>query len=271
MASRKRTANERFHDRYAGVYESRYTSAYWDIYDAVTWEHMRRFLPSDLSARVLDAGCGAGKWGLKLAKSGFRVTLSDLSQKMLDQAAKKAERLGLLDRVEFHKGDLEELEGLPDAAFGFATAQGDPLSLVERPARALNALARVCAPGAVVVLSVDNRWAGIDHYMARGDLNELERFLKTGRTEWLADRKQDRFPMHMFWPDELRQSLERHGFEVLDMLGKTVFARRDADLSAFEAPRLRARLVQLELRYGRRPEALGRAAHIQVAARRVGE
>ena len=269
MAKRQRSKNEAFHDRYASIYDSRYTgNPYWEVYDAVTWAHMRRFLPADLSTRVLDAGCGTGKWGLRLAKSGYRVTLSDLSQKMLDQAANKAEQMGVADRVELCKADLATLEGLPDAAFDFIVAQGDPLSLVDKPQQAMKAVARVAAPAGIVVASVDNRWAGVDHYLERGDLRELDRFLKAGQSQWHGNREESRFPLHMFWPRELCAGLEAQSFEVLDVLGKTVLVTRHTDLSLYNSPAAQKRLVQLELRYGREREALGRAAHLQIAARR---
>ena len=268
MAKRRKPAAEAFHDRYASIYDSRYSgNPYWQIYDAVTWEHMRRFLPADLSTRVLDVGCGTGKWGLRLAKSGYRVTLSDLSQKMLDQAATKAEQMGVADRVEFHKGDMARLDGLDDDAFNFVVAQGDPLSCVERPSQAVKALARVTAAGGVLVASVDNRWAGVAHYLSTGDLRELDQFLKTGKSLWQAEQAENRFPLHMFWPGELRRSLEQHGFEVLDVLGKTVLVGRHTDLAPYESPAAQKRLVKMELHYGRQPDAWGRAAHLQVAAR----
>lgn len=269
MAKPKKSAAEAFHDRYANVYDSRYSgSPYWEIYDAVTWEHLRKFLPADLSTRVLDVGCGTGKWGLRLAKSGYQVTLSDLSQKMLDQAERKAEAMGLTDRVTFHKADVTTLEGLANECFGFVMAQGDPLSCVERPARALKAIARVMQPGGVLVASVDNRWAGIGHYLAHGDWRGLERFLKSGQTVWLAADKASQFPLHMFWPEELRETFEAQGLEVLDMLGKTVIVTRQTETAEIADRDVQRRLVALELRYGRDPAALGRAAHIQVAARK---
>ena len=271
MAKRGKSKNEAFHDRYAAIYDSRYSGKpYWEIYDAVTWEHMRRFLPPDLSTRVLDVGCGTGKWGLRLAKSGYRVTLSDLSQKMLDQAAKKSEQMGVADRVEFHKGDMATLEGLEDAAFGFVVAQGDPLSCVERPGQAVKAVARVTAPGGVFAASVDNRWAGVDHYMAASDLRELDQFLKTGKSVWHGDSTESRFPLHMFWPDELRRTLEKHGFEVAEVLGKTVLVGRQTDLALYSSPAAQKRLVKMELRLGRQPDAWGRAAHLQIVARLQG-
>jgi len=271
MAKRRKSAAEAFHDRYANIYDSRYTgNPYWEVYDGVTWEHLRRFLPEDLSTRVLDVGCGTGKWGLRLAKSGYQVTLSDISQGMLDQAARKAEEMAFTNRVAFHKGDLATLDGLPDRHFGFVVAQGDPLSCVERPARAIKAVARVTAPGGVFVASVDNRWAGISHHLAAGDLSGLERFLKTGQSVWLADKKASQFPLHMFWPAELQKALEKQGFSVLDMLAKTALVGRDTPEELLSDPKARRHLIQLELRHGRDPEALGRSAHIQIVARKRG-
>lgn len=272
MAKRRKSAAESFHDRYANIYDSRYTgNPYWEIYDGVTWEHLRRFLPKDLSTRVLDIGCGTGKWGLRLAKSGYQVTLSDISQGMLDQAARKAEEMGLGDRVAFHKGDMATLEGLPNRHFGLVVAQGDPLSCVERPAQAIKAVARVTEPAGIFVASVDSRWAGIGHHLAAGDLRSLEQFLRTGKSVWLTDKKASQFPLHMFWPAELQKALEKQGFSVLDMLGKTALVGRDTPEEVLSDPSARRRLVQLELRYGREPDALGRAAHIQVVARKGTE
>jgi len=273
MSKSDRPNAERYHDRVANIYDGMYEgNPYWELYDAVTWQHLRQFLPSDLATRVLDVGCGTGKWGLRLANSGYRVTLSDISQNMLDQARRKADELGVAARVTFHKADLSDLAGLPDAGFDFILAEGDPLSYVERPGRAVKALARVAAPNAILVASVDNRWAGLDHYLDRGQVAELETFLRTGQTEWLSDKEEDRFPIHMFWPSELKELFEQHGFQALDLLGKTVVVRRPKtaeELRLLEDKELLRRLVAMELRLGRRPDALGRAAHLQIVAKRL--
>ncbi|NLE62016.1 MAG: class I SAM-dependent methyltransferase, partial [Planctomycetes bacterium] len=106
MARRRRSGNQRYHDRVAGRYESIYDDAYWQWHDALTWEHLKRFIPRDLTSAVADLGCGSGKWGRRLLKSGYRVTFVDLSAKMVDEARRQVEEMGLGAKAEFIQADL---------------------------------------------------------------------------------------------------------------------------------------------------------------------
>ena len=79
--------NERYHDRIAGRYDEIYEDdPYHQLCRELTFRHQKPHLPRDLSGRVLDAGCGTGVFGLRLAKSGYKVDFLDISQKMIDQA-----------------------------------------------------------------------------------------------------------------------------------------------------------------------------------------
>ena len=62
--------------------------------------------------KVLDCGAGTGSTGLMAAEvvgSKGKVTLFDLSKGMLDVAKEKAREKGLLQRLEFHTGDILNL------------------------------------------------------------------------------------------------------------------------------------------------------------------
>ncbi len=61
-------------------------------------------------ARVLDAGCGTGMMSLALAQAGYRVTGTDVSPAMLDQATQAAHRLGV--HVEWEEMDMRSLDPL---------------------------------------------------------------------------------------------------------------------------------------------------------------
>ncbi|MBN2054780.1 methyltransferase domain-containing protein [bacterium] len=264
----RRTASRQYHDRVAGGYDAMYEGdPYWQFYDEITWTHLRRFLPKNLGTVILDAGCGTGKWGLKLAKSGYRVILSDNSTGMLERAAAKAEELGVAERVTIDRSDLADLGGITDGAVGMVVAQGDPLSLVSDARAAVRAMRRVLLPGGTAVCSVDNRWAGVDHYVEAGIFDDLDRFLRNGQTNWFTKREEERFPVHMFWPDELVTLFEGNGFEVLEVVAKGCLVR-DRNAAMVRDPELRRKLVRLELKLGRQPSALGRSSHLQIAARR---
>src|SRR5512147_2712375 len=92
--SKDSSASRRYHDRVARQYDSIYDDAYWAFHDELTWRTIRPHLPRDLSAACLDLGCGTGKWGLRVLKSGFPTTFVDHSGAMIDEARAKAATLG---------------------------------------------------------------------------------------------------------------------------------------------------------------------------------
>jgi SAM-dependent methyltransferase len=60
--------------------------------------------------RVLDVGCGVGRWSRLLASRGARVTGIDLSPTMIEQAKARTVRAGLMDRCRFLTQDLAALD-----------------------------------------------------------------------------------------------------------------------------------------------------------------
>jgi cyclopropane fatty-acyl-phospholipid synthase-like methyltransferase len=60
--------------------------------------------------RVLDVGCGVGRWSTLLAARGAQVTGIDLSPTMIAQAAQRAEHSGVASRCHFLVEDLAQLD-----------------------------------------------------------------------------------------------------------------------------------------------------------------
>lgn len=263
-----REANRRFHDRLAARYDDIYPNSdlYWRFYREITWRHLKRFLPSARPARALDLGCGTGEWGIRLLKSGFRVTFVDLSEQMLERARKRAAAEVPRGETSFLRADIVDLSPLDEAAFDFATAQGDPLSLCSAVPRALREIRRALRPGAFLVASVDSRPACYDHYVKKGDFGGLEEFHRTGRTPWLARRPEERFPLTTFEPGAVARLFAMAGFEVADRIGKTVLPLRKHPF-LLKDPEGYRRLIRIEEDLHGREAYLGRASHLQIAAR----
>jgi 2-polyprenyl-3-methyl-5-hydroxy-6-metoxy-1,4-benzoquinol methylase len=68
------------------------------------------FLRVGAGQRVLDVGCGVGRWSLRMAQCGADVTGVDLSQSMVEEAARRAAELGVDAHCRFRVQDLAELD-----------------------------------------------------------------------------------------------------------------------------------------------------------------
>lgn len=87
--------------------------------------------------RVLDIGCGPGRYSVKLAQMGAaHVYGIDFATAMIDLATQRAQRLGVGDRCFFEQRDFFSIE--PDAPFDYAIVMGvmdyvaDPQALIDQ-------------------------------------------------------------------------------------------------------------------------------------------
>ena len=86
---------------------------------------LRRWLQVGPGTRVLDVGCGVGRWSRLLAARGAQVTGVDLSPTMIAQAERRARIDGVADRCRFQVQDLSRLDvgGQFDIVLGVTVLQ----------------------------------------------------------------------------------------------------------------------------------------------------
>jgi ubiquinone/menaquinone biosynthesis C-methylase UbiE len=265
---RSHDRSRRYHDRVARQYDSIYDDPFWDFHDELTWRLIKPHLPRDLSARCADLGCGTGKWGFRLLKSGFATTFLDSAAAMIEQVRGKLESMGpRKDRATLVVGDIVQMPQLESDAFGLVLAMGDPLSICSDPPRAVREFARISHPGGIVIATADNKLAAIDHYVQRGNLDALEAFLRSGRTQWLTADERERFELTTFTPASLRRLFEHVGFEVLDITGKTIVPVRQ-NKKLLDDPDAVTRLLRIESELAKDPASAGRAGHLQITAKK---
>ena len=261
-------ASRRYHDRVSRQYDGIYADRYWDFHDELTWRGVKHHLPRDMSSQCLDLGCGTGKWGLKLLKTGFPTTFLDHSASMIDETRAKVEALGAkAKKATLVVGDIVAMPDVPGDTFTLTVAMGDPLSICSDPPAAAREMFRAARPGGVVIATADSKVAAIDHFFEPADLDGLERFLQTGRTNWLTDDAKERFELTMFTPASLRKLFEKAGFEVVSIIGKPVLpVRRFKHLLADEAKF--ERLLRMEQELAKDESAAARSSHLQITARK---
>ncbi len=113
---------------------------------------LRAWLKVRPGHRVLDVGCGVGRWSRLLAARGALVTGVDLSPTMIEEAQRRATAAGVADRCTFHVQDLSDLSlsGQFDTVLAVTVLQHilDPVALHA----AVRAMSRHLAPGGRMVL-----------------------------------------------------------------------------------------------------------------------
>ncbi len=111
-----------------GELESRREATYID--DIIQKDHLQRRLLENLDGveTVFDGGAGCGRFSILLAKRGCRVTHFDISQPMIDKARELAAEAGVLDRITFVRGALEDLSAFGSRAFDLVISFDAPVS-----------------------------------------------------------------------------------------------------------------------------------------------
>ena len=118
------------------------------IDDIVQKAHIERELLDHLDGiqTVFDGGAGCGRFSILLARQGLRVTHFDISRPMIEKARELAEKAGVLDRITFVHGALEDLSAFADRSFDLVMSFDAPVSYTwphqERTIRELVRLAR---------------------------------------------------------------------------------------------------------------------------------
>lgn len=243
----------------------------------ITMHALRRHLPDPgATVRVLDAGGGPGRYTIALAEQGYRVTLFDLSPKLLEVAREHIDQLpaGPHKRIEaIVEGSITDLSRFPDASFDATLCLGGPLShLVERADRelALAEIRRVTKPDGLVFISVMGR---IGAYRAAAQWPDWF----DGVFPEIAERGVTRItsakvPCHFFMPEEIEGEITAAGFAIEHTYGcQGIGAHLDESnlLALMEDPDRWPQWQRKLLETCDHPAIIGVSNHILVVAKRA--
>lgn len=128
------------------------------IDDIIQKSHIEKELLSHLNGikTVFDGGAGCGRFSILLAKHGCKVTHFDILQPMIDKARELAKKEGVLDKIVFVKGALENLRDYKDNAFDMVISFDTPVSYTyPNQERVIGELIRICRKR--IMISVSSR------------------------------------------------------------------------------------------------------------------
>jgi S-adenosylmethionine-dependent methyltransferase len=121
-------------------------------------------------ATVLDCGGGSGSFAVPLAQAGAFVTVVDVSVDALATLHRRADEVGVADRVRPVQADVEALgDAVAPAAFDLVLAHGI-LEAVDQVEPAFEAIAATVRPGGLLSVLVGNPVAGVLARALAGDL-----------------------------------------------------------------------------------------------------
>ena len=104
----------------------------------------------------LHSATGCGRFSILLAKKGCAVTHFDISQPMIDKAKELAAKEGVLDKITFVNGALEDLKGFNDKTFHMVISFDSPISYTyPNQKQVIGELVRICRKR--IMLSVSSR------------------------------------------------------------------------------------------------------------------
>ncbi len=145
-----------------GELESRREATYID--DIIQKDHIQRKLLERLDGihTVFDGGAGSGRFSVLLAKQGCHVTHFDISQPMIEKARELAAWEGVLSRITFVKGALEDLSAYQDREFDLVMSFDAPVSYTyPNQNRVIGELVRIA--GKRIMISVSSRLGSLPY------------------------------------------------------------------------------------------------------------
>lgn len=193
----------------------------------VNLHFIRKYLPE--AGHILDNGAGPGKYAMELARSGYEVTLTDLTPSSVESAREKAAAFGLTSRFKgFHSANAADLSIFPDGLFDSTLMMGPLYHLQQAEERdcAVRELYRVTKNGGVVFVAFMSR---IRHLMTslaeplqwkpNDNVEKLREFLETG---WFNHADEGRFTGAYYYNiDDIVPFMESHGFQTLKLIGSS--------------------------------------------------
>lgn len=280
-----------------GELESRREATYID--DIIQKDHIQRKLLENLDGirTVFDGGAGSGRFSILLAKRGCRVTHFDISRPMIDKARELAEQEGVLDRITFTEGALEDLSAYRDREFDLVMSFDAPVSYTyPNQEKVIGELVRIA--GKRIAVSVSSRLGSLPYlanpvqknqfildenaddpfvqwcvanreHMIQGfafNRQNAEKLLADGLMggeEEIAQYEQGGTPWcitYTFLPDELERILKGYGVKNIRLSGPGAYGRtvpREILVKIMQDPKQKLDFLDFCYRYDSSPYVCG--------------
>jgi len=203
------------YDALAADYDAHFAIPHRRAYDELAWEICAAAV-GRTPARVVDVGCGVGRWAARLVAAGHQVTGIEPAPAMAAAVRSRLAGTGFT----LVESRVEEAV-LPAGSVDAVLAMGS-LQYATDPAAAIAGCTGWVRPGGVVCVLVDSRQALVLELLAAGRTDEALERLATRRGVWrVGPHTAD---LHLLDAAELTAAARAAGLEVERLAGLLVGA-----------------------------------------------
>ena len=240
----------------------------------MTWRYLTQYLPSQ--GHILEVGAGTGRYTLELAKRGYRVTVVDLSEKLLEIGRRSISEEGLEKQVQFLLGDARDLSQIIEKDFDAVLVMGPLYHLLEeadRKAALTNAFGRL-KEGGILFSSFISRFGIIGDLLRNvpdwiEEQGEVQSILEIGKNPHHI--RGSGFRGYFVRFTEVPPLHEEIGFETINIAGiEPGISSEDGD-ACYNKLQGRQRQLWLDLFYkvSTEPSIIGASRHILYIGRKA--
>ncbi len=237
------------------------------LYEDACWRFIEPLLPVG-GGRILEAGCGTGRWVYRLVPLGHRVVLSDFSPEMVRIASKQINERGVSDGVEAcHVSDICDMHTLADESFDMALALGTPVGLSDNPHKAMAELHRVVKQGGFVFCDMANQYRSALDLAKENNWAAVAEVLDSGKNQANGG-----FVSRRFTPTAIRELFTACGLQVLHVAAVCPFLSfppNPDQVAALEDDAAYAAARDIFHRFAETPEMISISTRLLIAGRKI--
>lgn len=189
LVIKKKKADAQFWDN---IWQDLYNRSEYDKpLDIILLKHFKKYLPKE--GKLLEGGCGLGRWVYYLHKLGYRIEGVDYAEKIVEKLNRNFPYLNI------NKGNILSLKVKEDHYSGYLS-----LGVLEHfdkgPDKALKEAKRVLAPDGILFITVP--------YF--NPLRVLKFFLG-----YYKDNQTGEFYQYLYTKKEFQRILKKHNFRII--------------------------------------------------------
>jgi len=262
---------------YDNQVQNEWNRLFRDQYHQIEWLVSNHYLKLHLprKGQILDAGGGPGRYTIALARLGYKMTLFDISPKMLDFATKKIEKARVGNNIEaIIEGTITNLRQFKDSTFDAIISLGAPLSHLVKPSnrqQAIKEIARVAKRGAPIFIGILSRFGAFPKHVMRTApelIPYLLTYLKMG--DRILRKTGETFTnAHYFTVGEIHKLAKENNLSILETVAvESIASGLNHEINALPKKSFKS-LINFLIQTSNEPSIAGTSEHLLVVAKKL--